>query len=162
MNRETLMQVQGYLDNELTPAEARKVAEVISANPEARSLYDELKDTKRILMSTGEAPLQLPEGREFYWSQIQRRIESDEREPRNVSRTSWWMRLMAPVAGAVALLAVLLSLSDQSRPTPGNLATANTPARQAPFHEIETQADYSTITFRSESQGMTVVWVNTQ
>ena len=155
------MQVQSYLDNELSPSEARKVAEVISANPDARALYDELKDTKRILVSTGEAPLQLPEAREFYWSQIQRRIEGQERRPARSTATVWWMKLMAPVAGAVALLAILLSLSGPSQPAPGNLA-GGTPARQTPFNEIETQPEYSTITFRSESQGMTVVWVNTQ
>ena len=155
------MQVQAYLDNELSPAEARKVAEVISGNPEARALYDELKDTKQMLVSTGEGPLQLQDPRDFYWSQIRRRIESEERQPERPKPTAWWMRLMAPVAGAVALFAVLLSLSDGSKITPGNMASG-TPARQGPFHEIETQAQYSTITFRSESEGMTVVWVNTQ
>ena len=155
------MQVQAYLDNELSPSDARKVAEVISTSPEARALYDELKDTKRILVTSGEAPLQLAEPRDFYWSQIRRKIEVEEKQPKQ-RRTTWWVRLMAPVAGAVALFAVLLSLSDQSQPSTGNLATASAPARQSPFHQLESNGNYSTITFRSESEKMTVVWVDTQ
>ena len=97
MNEETLMQVQAYLDNELTPADARKVAEVISTDPEARAIYQELKDTREILTTTGEAPLQLQDTREFYWSQIQRRIAAAEPRPATAPIGSWWLRLVAPL-----------------------------------------------------------------
>ena len=164
MNEETLMQVQAYLDNELTPADARKVAEVISTDPEARAIYQELKDTREILTTTGEAPLQLQDTREFYWSQIQRRIAAAEPRPATASINSWWLRLVAPLAGAAALFAVLLSLSDRSQPITTEMASS-TPATVGPqmsFHHVESQPEYSTITFRSESEGITVVWVDTQ
>lgn len=164
MKDETLLQVQAYLDNELSPADARKVAEVISADPEARAIYQELKDTRELLVNTGEAPLRLQDSRDFYWSQVQRRITAAEpRAARPASTGAWWIRLVAPLTGAAALFAVLLSLSDPSQTTPTELASRPASvAPRTPFHHVESQPEYSTITFRSESEGMTVVWVDTQ
>lgn len=164
MNKDTQLQVQAYLDNELPPGQARKVAEVISSHPEARAIYDELKDTKEILATTGELPLKLQEKREFYWSQIQRRIQAEEASSRPAPASRWWLRLAVPVAGAMALFAVLLSLSDLNpRQNPAVETVAdNQAASIPPFHQVESAPDVSTITFRSESAGITLVWVDTR
>jgi anti-sigma factor RsiW len=150
MNTATQLRVQAYLDNELSPGEARKLAQVISTDPEARALYEELKQTHDVL-SANEPPVTFPESREFYWSKIERGIQAAERLPIPTSRRSWWLRLVAPMAGAVALFAILLSVM-----TPG----------ERPAHiltEVEELApDVSTITFRSEAEGVTVVWVSTK
>lgn len=163
MKDETLLQVQAYLDNELSPADARKVAEVISTDPDVRALYQELKDTKEILVSTGEIPLRLQETREFYWSQVQRRIAAEAPRTGHAPARAWWLRLAAPLAGAAALFAVILSLSDATQPARTDLASSPVaPAPRSTFHQVESRPEYSTITFRSESEGMTVVWVDTQ
>jgi len=105
MNSDTQLKVQSYLDNELSPSEARKVAGMISADREARELYNELKATKEIL-AQNEPAIKLDESREFYWSKIQRQIETAERTPQT-RPTAWWVRLLAPLAGTAALFAAL-------------------------------------------------------
>src|ERR1041385_6949932 len=77
MNTELQLQIQAYLDNELPASEARRIASVISNDLEAQELYRELKDTREIV-STNELPLRLQEPRDFYFSQIQRRIAAAE------------------------------------------------------------------------------------
>jgi anti-sigma factor RsiW len=152
--RDMQLKVMAYLDNELSPADARKVGTWISTNPEARDLYNELKETRELLMQN-EPALRLPESREFFWSKIERAIASSEREPATAVRP-WWTRFVAPVVGAVALFAVMLSLVDRGG---GSVPVA---ISEVPIHEFEEGQNVSTITFRSEAEGVTVVWLSTQ
>jgi anti-sigma factor RsiW len=156
--RDMQLKVMAYLDNELSPADARKVGTLISTNPEARELYNELKETREVLMQN-EPELKLPESREFFWSKIERGIASAEREPAVVERP-WWTRFLAPAIGSIALFALLLAVVDRggSR-TPIALSEA---ADGAPLHQFEGAPDVSTITFRSEAEGVTVVWLSIQ
>src|SRR3954463_15704511 len=104
MNSDTQLKVQAYLDNELSPGEARKLAAMLSSDREAQELYAELRATKEAVRGN-EPELKLDDSREFYWSQLQRRIASAEREP--APRTSpLWVRWFAPLAGTAALLAL--------------------------------------------------------
>lgn len=162
MNSPMDLKVQAYLDNELTPGEARKVASLLNSDPEARELYRVLKETKAIVREN-EPQLRLQESRDFYWSKIQREIDKAERLPAAASRSPWWIRLMAPLAGAVALFAVLLSVSGPGTgPQTAMSAGPQGAAAQAlPMHEGGVVApDMSAITFRSETEGVTVVWVS--
>jgi anti-sigma factor RsiW len=163
MKTETQLKVQSYLDNELSPGDARKVGQMISSDAEARELYTELKETKEILVEN-EPVLKLQESREFYWSKIERSIASAERIAPPAASRPWWMRLVAPLAGAVALFAVLLSMVDRDASNPIAISQSLGSAAAAPMHEVEQQStEVSTITFRSEAEGVTVVWVsNTQ
>lgn len=159
MNKDTLLEVQAYLDNELSPGEARKIAEAISRDPETRAIYNELKDTKEILTTTGEVPLRVQDTRDFYWSQVQRRITAEEKTAPTRRAPSWWLRLAAPLAGAVALFAVLLSIVNP----PDQQVATNSPASVGPSMQVEhTAPGVSTVTFRSEMDGLTVVWVSTE
>ncbi len=154
--RDMQLKVQAYLDNELSPAEARKVGTWISTDSAARELYNELKDTREILMQN-EPALTLPESREFFWSKIERGIAAAEREPAPVEATRpWWTRFLAPVAGTVAIFALLLTLVDRGGPGGLQLTSGET------LHQFDEMPDVSTITFRSESEGVTVVWLSTQ
>ena len=157
MNRETQLQVQAYLDNELSPVEARKVSQLISSDSVARELYTELTNTRDVL-TQNEPAVRVSDSRDFYWSQIQRRIATAEREPvaRAYSRP-WWIRLLAPAAGAVALFAVLLSVMS---PTNEKINISN--AIAATPHQLEQPSDVSTITFRSETEGVNVVWITSE
>jgi anti-sigma factor RsiW len=160
MNRDTQLQVQAYLDNELSPADARNVSSLISSDAIARELYSELKDTREMLVQN-EPEVRVPDTRDFYWSQIQRRISAAERESRVSQAKPWWMRFLAPIAGTVALCAMLLSVvnKDGRQPTAVNPAL---PALASAPHQLEQSADVSTITFRSESEGVTVVWITSE
>lgn len=171
MNSDLQLKVQAYLDNELTPGEARQIASLLSTDPLARDLYQELKDTKAIVCQNEPVPA-LPESRDFYWSKIQREIARASQEPARSAPSSWWTRLLAPMAGAVALFAVLLSISG-SRPTEGPVTLTSKPlqsaestvsaAPSAPSHRGEVVAPgMSAITFRSEADGTTVVWISSK
>ena len=107
-----------------------------------------------------EPVLNLPESREFYWSKIERSIASAERIAPPAASRPWWMRLVAPLAGAVALFAVLMTMVDRNASNPIAISQSLGSA-VAPMHEVEQQStDVSTITFRSEAEGVTVVWVS--
>ena len=157
--RDKQLKVQAYLDNELSPADARKIGTLISSDSEARDLYQELKETREIL-AQNEPALALPESRDFFWSKIERSIVSAEREPAHPEARPWWARFLAPVAGSVALFALLLTLVDRGG-TESPLALAPS-SPDAPIHQFKEDADVSTITFRSEAEGVTVVWLSTQ
>ena len=114
--------------------------------------------TKSVLAGN-EPEVAVPESREFYWSKIVREIARREshagRESAGVR--PWWLRLVAP-AGAVALLALVVSIALKSTSvlSPSWIALSEA-------HEIDTPLEEtSSITFRSEAAGMTVVWVNSQ
>jgi anti-sigma factor RsiW len=155
--RDMHLKVQAYLDNELGPAEARKVGTWISSNPEARALFNELKETREILVQN-EPVLKLPESRDFFWSKIERGIAAAERLPAEPEPRPWWTRLLAPAAGTVALFALLFSLVDRG----GGRMEISQSFDGAPIHQLEGAPDVSTITFRSEAEGVTVVWLSTQ
>lgn len=162
MNSPMELKVQAYLDNELTPGEARQVASLLNSDAQAREVYRALKETKAIVREN-EPALRLQESRDFYWSKIQRQIETTERQPAPAAHRPWWIRLMAPVAGAVALFAVLLSVSGPG-PSQQQAAAGSGPAATesaGPMHEGEVVApEMAAITFRSEREGVTVVWVS--
>ena len=159
MKRDLQLKVQAYLDNELSPGEARKISEWISSDPEARGLYTELKQTKEIV-ATNEPVAKLDDSRDFYWSKIERAIATAERETPPSTARSWWLRLLAPAAGVAALFALLLSVIDRDG-QPVKFVPSVASASQA-LHEFEQAPDVSTITFRSEAEGVTVVWLSTQ
>jgi hypothetical protein len=111
--------------------------------------------TTRDLVRGNELELKLTESREFYWSKIAREINRNERaqtasdRPRDVS----WLRRWVLTLGGVAALTVLLAIALQ-------VPSSSWPAfRETP--EIETTVDDTSMnSFRSESEGISVVWVS--
>jgi hypothetical protein len=155
MNTELELKIQACVDNELSPAEARRVMDHVRQDPEARRLFDLLADTSR-LVSENEPEHQLPESREFYWSKIEREISRSSPEKpgsAELSAPAWsrWWKLLAIAGGAVALVA-LMSLPGLKRSSLARIDHG--------LQEIESPLDeVSAITFHSESANMTVVWV---
>jgi anti-sigma factor RsiW len=161
MNRDTQLKVQAYLDNELSAGDARSVSKLISSDAEVRDLYTELKNTKDVLVDN-EPAVSVPDTRDFYWSQIQRRIASAERQPAVAQARPWWLRMLAPAAGTVALFALLVTVVNKDgQPTAVTSKLPALTAAAAP-HQLEQSADVSTITFRSETEGVTVVWITSE
>jgi anti-sigma factor RsiW len=151
---ETKLKLQAYVDNELSDREARDIAARIERDAEARTLCAELTKL-RTLVAAHELEVRVPESREFYWSKIQREIvRSAAQEARSSPvQQAWWTRLLAPAAGLAVLLVTALVFI---RP--------HTAASRLSFlHEIESPLeDTGTISFHSQSAGMTVVWVQTE
>ena len=152
MKTETILEVQAYLDDELASEnDVMRVANLLAHDEEAARLFKGLKDT-RLLLEGNELEVKLPESGDFYWSKIARAIERDS-APSKVAPhvTPWWVRALAPLAG-VACVGLLLAGSG--------VLNAGGKARSAYLHEIENSVDDSSgISFHSQSQGMTVVWV---
>jgi len=153
MNPETQLKLQAWLDGELPPDEVPAVARLAETDRDAAALVAELRHTMAAL-ANNELERPLPESREFFWSKVERGILAGERLATGRSRPlglSSWLRFLAP-AGIVAALAIVLF-------TP--IFGVHRGANLAALEEIESPlADVSLTTFRSESEQMTVVWVN--
>jgi anti-sigma factor RsiW len=144
------LKIQAFLDGELTGPEARDVAALIAANPEASALHAELKNT-RLALKGAEADVKVPETREFYWSRISREISQLEKAPAEPSAPSPWQILagwLKPL-GAVAVVAIVGVLVWQQM------------AQSVPKADVMTaQVDDDTITFQDDTAGVTFVWLN--
>jgi anti-sigma factor RsiW len=154
MNRDFQLKLQACLDGELPPQETEKVIHSLRTNPEALALHEELKLTKSLLQGN-ELEIKLGESREFYWSKICREIGRDSRRRGfgPLPRLSW-LRWFVP-AGGLTLLVILAVLSVRN-------SSLSLP-RLASAQEIETHLeDMSLISFRSEAEGISVVWVNSR
>jgi len=156
MNRELQLKLQAHLDGELPAAELREITELLAHDQEAKALYMELQAI-RDLVRGNESALKLTESREFYWSKIAREIDRTERTQSAPDRSydfSWLRRWVLPVGGVAVLgglLAIALQAPTSSRPL----------FRLADKPDIETTADdTSMISFRSESEGISVVWIS--
>lgn len=153
MNPETFLKLQAYLDNELPPAEAQKVAQWLEQDEPARAIYEELRSTKLLLAGSG-LEMKVPETREFYWSKIEREIAGQplvRTTAHWLALPNWCYRLAAPLAGA-ALLMVLAVFIFKPSIIPQRIAGY--------FHEIDTPLEEDdAISFHSQEAGMTVVWI---
>jgi len=159
IERDKALHLQAWLDGELPEVEACEVAAWVERDAEAQALRDVLVSAQAC-MADGEKPRAVPESREFYWSKIRQGIEAAE-PSQPAPRDSFWSRLfvgwriLAPV-GAAAALALLGGWffwpEGESTSATHTLAVG---------HEVETpMAETTSFTFRSESEQMTVVWVD--
>jgi len=159
MNSDTQLKIQAYLDNELSSGDARKLAGLITSDREAQALYNSLRATKDLLKAN-EPEVKLDDSREFYWSRIQRQIETASREPAPGPASPWWIRIVAPLAGTAALFALVIAVLN-----PGtNVTRKSSPETLAskPLHGQvqDLTPEVSSVTFRSEADGVTVVWLS--
>jgi anti-sigma factor RsiW len=157
MNPELELDLQSYLDGELTGRDARRVEQLLAGDREAQALFQELKVTKELL-GGNELEVKLPETREFYWSKIQREIERAENlEPAGAVETEslWgkWKRYLAPAAGIAAVVALGVLTAKVY-----DAATLDKSAQH--LAEIQNLSDDTgSYSFRSQSENMFVVWV---
>jgi anti-sigma factor RsiW len=151
MNYHAQLQLQAYLDGELSPREARQVEQLLATDPEARQLMAELRLAKTILVEN-EPELELPESREFYWNKIQRDIERLDREVERTVQTAGfaWKKFLAPLAAAAM---VVFGVAVAKFYAPEDETSWS-------FAEVERVAEEaSSVSFRSESEKVLVVWV---
>jgi anti-sigma factor RsiW len=152
MKQEIGIKLQAYLDGELSPRDAREVTVLIEKDAEARALYAELQQTS-LALKANELERRLPESREFFWSKIEREIERLDAQPASPA-TPWWLaflrRNLAAVSGVgVATALLVLGAFQMNWVSPDQLEVIDNPLD-----------DSSSLSFRSESQKMTVVWIS--
>ena len=111
MKHEDKLRIQAWMDGELAPKEAARIATLIEQNPEALALSEELRVVENAL-HLGEKPAILDDSRDFYWSQIERQINAEEPLPEPyaapVFASGNLLRWMVPVGslGAIVLLMI--------------------------------------------------------
>ena len=147
MNTNQQLEIQAYVDGQLAAADARRVELQLADDPAGAALAAELR-LVRDTVRRGEPVMAVPETREFYFSQIQRRIEAEEKVAARIPAPApfdWFRRLLLPVAG-VAAVAVVAALSLRTAPyVPGEMVIAS--------------EEMGAITFRSEQNQLTVVYL---
>lgn len=156
MNWDQKLKLQAWLDGELPASEAREMAALAEADPEARQIAGELRLTRSFLAGN-EPEVKLAESTDFYWSKIRREIERlDQAGALEASRPQWWLawrRLLAPVSG-LALIAFVsvLSMSLFTRSQVG----------EGLQHLVEVENlsdDIDSISYKSQSENMFVVYL---
>jgi anti-sigma factor RsiW len=147
MKHDLELSLQAWLDGELPEKEARQVGEWIARDAEAGALLAELRAMKEALPSN-ETPRTVPDTREFYWSQIERRLQQPVADARPV-RSSWlarWQAYLLPLTGVAAMACALIVTRHYTR----------TPT----FDEICSTSDaMEAVTYHDQSGQMTVVWL---
>lgn len=144
------LDLQAYVDGELDATRRAEIERVLQNDAEAQHLVEGLQALGK-LVREHEPAHSVPASRAFYWSQIQRRIDSAEaREaaarPESVATPPvksalQWLRWLIPALG-VAAVAVIVSVQ---RPSAGANADAS---------------DTQSLTFHSDSDGVTIAWIN--
>jgi anti-sigma factor RsiW len=156
IDQDTQLKLQASLDGELSAVEERAVTERLERDPEARAEFAELERATSLL-AVGEMERSLPESREFYWSKIERALVKIEEPAPAAERAPllvWWLKWLVPAAVGVALVCLMAPLLRQGA---GNQTSLLSEAQ-----EIETSLQQASfISFRSEADGMSVVWVDT-
>lgn len=157
MNVDTCLKIQSWIDAELPAFEAAEVERLVQADPRAAALARSLRALKTG-MAANELQRTVAVGREQYWGGIVTALGREAGKavrPARERRPWWWLlRILAPV-GAAALAVVALLLTALPEPVAQR-------APQAYAEIVDPLDDVSSFTFRSESEQMTVVWVDTR
>lgn len=157
MNDETKIKLQAYLDGELSGLDATEISDLLNKDAEAKNVFAELQFVKTA-MSGNELEIKLPESGEFYWSKIQREIERGEKQEQPAEAPSfpifaWWKPAYVRIASGVAAVCALLMVSfiAFNGGSPANYAYVPS--------EIEGNGEMGAITYRSNADQLTVVYL---
>ncbi len=152
MNEELQLKLQAYADGELSPGEAREMADLVARDADARALLTELNNTRGAL-AVYEPEIRLPESREFYWSKIEReigRLEATGTSRPAASGFMAWRRFLIPAGAVTALVLAAFALFPQLH---GSRVTAS---ESSEF----TLADSDAFTYNDYANGTTLVWLS--
>jgi anti-sigma factor RsiW len=150
MTEEQQLKLQAFLDGELPENDTREVAAWLARDADATALLGELRNTRKALADF-EPALKVPESREFYWSKILREIERSApvaAPAKSPSLVALFRRMLMPL-GAAAVL-VMGGIFTFHQFTGG----------QGAVQVNALLGDAGALTYRDESQGMTVVWLS--
>ena len=158
-DRELLL--QAYVDGQLDPSEVDQVGRMIQEDPAVLETIEEFRRLSQ-LCSLADRQVTVPMPRGPYWTRIQSQIAdapSSVVEPPLQRITSWLdllLKFAVPSAAVFALVTTLFLLNPISTPHSKDFVVLSID------HEIETLSeDASYMTFRSEQEGLTVVWLDT-
>jgi anti-sigma-K factor RskA len=144
------LELMAYVDGELDAGARAAVESRLRQDPAARAEVAAWRAIREGLQAA-DPLVPVPESREFYWSSIRRRIEGSATRPDPDGDGVWagwwrgWGRWMIP--GTVALVLSVVVLTQRT----SRMEVAIGGGRS------ETA---TTLTFHSDSDGMTIHWIN--
>ncbi|MDH4374448.1 MAG: hypothetical protein RLZZ582_2054 [Verrucomicrobiota bacterium] len=144
-NTEQLLDLQAYVDGELSEERRRQIEATLPADLDAQELVAGLRQLGTLIRAH-EPVATVPAAREFYWNQIRRQIEAEQPKAPAASAALGWLRWLIPAMGVAAVAVVV---STQQTPREITLAGGGD----------VTAVDVSSTVFRSESDGVTVHWI---
>jgi anti-sigma factor RsiW len=142
---EQLLDLQAYVDGELSEERRRQIEATLPADLDAQELVAGLRQLGTLIRAH-EPVATVPAAREFYWNQIRRQIEAEQPKAPAASAAWGWLRWLIPAMGVAAVAVVV---STQQTPREITLAGGGD----------VTAVDVSSTVFRSESDGVTVHWI---
>jgi anti-sigma factor RsiW len=156
---EAIHRVQALVDGELSAKDRSAVEALLKSDSDLQTLHEALQSEKRWLKGN-EKERFVPEPRDFYWSKIENAIEREDAKAAASSNQSrplgFWLRWLLPVGGVAAVLfwAMIAQFGGPTNPAPSMQKASS-------YSEVDSPLDSgSLITFRSETEGVTVFWIS--
>lgn len=157
--------LQGYVDGELSPRQMKRVRRHLDRCPDCAGELNRLSELKTLVMENRVKP-EMDATPEFFWSQVQARIQG-EAEPRRAWRTTFdfsWPRVLAWASSGVAALVVAGFVWVQSLPQPAKQAFNPSPHSNgtpvaAQIEKIETSGpEVYAEAYHSKQSQATIIW----
>jgi anti-sigma factor RsiW len=152
------LRLQAYLDGELSASEAKEVSDVLAKDAESAALVTELRQTSQALAGLDDG-LKLPESREFFWSKVQRGIESQENRTITMERSTpvpWSVRLrrfLVPASGlaVIAALALVVTRESGGGSTNPSVETSLADGGGVVYHDFSARATFVWLSYPPDS-----------
>ena len=117
ISKEDRIKIQAWIDGELAPRESAQIADLVGSSLSAKEFAEDLKTLQRVL-ENGEKTVKIEESREFYWDQLQQKIDSlrpvtgggyEKLETKPPSPALQWL---IPVGSLAAISALIIHFND--------------------------------------------------
>ena len=139
ISKEDRLKIQAWVDGELAPQESAQIADLVENSLNAKELANDLRSARKAL-KTGEKKVKIQDSPEFYWDQIQQKIEAldhvtgkmDEKLESKTTPTA--LQWLIPVGSLAAISALIMHFND-SEIGQGVDIEAFVPAEQVGFQK---------------------------
>lgn len=153
MDEQKRLELQAWLDGEVSPSDSARWERLLASDPEAGALAAELRAGNRALLLF-EQETRVPVSRDFYWSGIRKQIESaGHRSRRAVAPTVDWVerlrQYLVPASVAAAFMIAGMLATHQVRSSGGQ-----------PVAMEASLSSPGTFTYRDFDSGVTLVWLS--
>ena len=152
------LELQAYVDGETKDSRTRDIEAWTADHTQGRQLIDSIRGLRRLLRDH-ETVRPVETTREHYWSRIEQVIQPDATvDPLDHWDWQKWLRWALPIGVVGTVLLGLFLFID-----PGVHARIDSSyVLLATGHEMEMLIpDTTWMSFRSENEGMTVIWLDT-
>lgn len=165
MNEPLAIKIQAYLDGELSQEDTNQLLTELESSSDGKELLEALQSERSLLGAAMEKDHSLPVAHSYFWKGIAKGM-GEELEPstgvQSRSEIEPWKRWLSWLLPAVGAACVALVALQQGLIAPPQTEGEHSTLHHAPsFHEIDSgQQNAGFISFRSETEGVSVVWIS--